>query len=372
MTSELSELKLVFLEKCQNVHGFKYNYYLVKYVGFKVKVNITCPDHGVFEQTPVYHLNGGGCGGCKNEKRKRELVKTARERFLKESSKIHSSKYDYSLVDYVDSRVKVKIICPEHGIFEQKPSYHIRGSKCSGCNLAETRIRQTKTQDDIINKFIETHRNKYNYSKVEYVNSHVSVDIICPEHGIFEQKPYSHINGVGCAKCKPNAKLTQEEVVERFRDVHGSKYDYSKVEFINTWTKVKIICPNHGVFEQTPSSHFVSVCRKCSDEIKQFDMVKKYTVNEKLGQELGLFYKLKFQHVSGFEFIKVGITSKGLKERYSSTKYKDFIYEVQELKVMTNLASAELERTFMKTTELKKFKFPKGVEFNGKSECFCV
>lgn len=364
--------KFAFLKKSRKLHGVMYDYSLVDYVGCKTKVKIICPEHGVFEQTPVYHVNGGGCVECKKEKRKREFVKTARERFLKESSKIHNFKYDYSLVDYVNSGISVKIICPEHGIFEQKPNIHIRGSKCSACNLAENILRRTKTQDDVIRKFVEVHGFKYDYSLVEYVKSQKRVKIICPEHGVFEQKPCSHISGVGCAKCRPNARLTQDDVIKRFKEVHGSKYDYSLVEFVNTSVKVKIICPEHGVFEQTPSGHFVSICRKCSDKIKHFDMVKKYTDNEKLGQELGLFYKLKFQHVSGFEFIKVGITSKGLKERYSNAKYRDFVYEVMELKVMTNLECAKFERDFIKNTKLKKFKFPKGVEFNGKSECFCV
>jgi hypothetical protein len=96
---------------------------------------------------------------------------------------------------------------------------------------------------------------KYDYSKVkfEHVNKHVC--IICPEHGEFWQKPGIHLRGYGCPICGGSKRLTNEEFIEKARLVHEDKYDYSKVNYINTSTKVCIICPEHGEFWQTPNSH---------------------------------------------------------------------------------------------------------------------
>ena len=82
------------------------------------------------------------------------------------------------------------------------------------------------------------------------------LSIICPKHGIFWQKPNSHLNGSGCPKCFGFEKLTIDEFIKRSRKVHGEKYDYSLVNYVNAHTKVNIICPVHGVFQQIPSSHW--------------------------------------------------------------------------------------------------------------------
>lgn len=106
-----------------------------------------------------------------------------------------------------------------------------------------------------INNFIkrarEVHGNKYDYSKVEYINAKTKVCIICPEHGEFWQKPSDHLNGCGCKKCayKRNDGFSKRKKLEQFiidaKYIHGDKYDYSKVEYINAKTKVCIICPKH-------------------------------------------------------------------------------------------------------------------------------
>jgi very-short-patch-repair endonuclease len=81
------------------------------------------------------------------------------------------------------------------------------------------------------------------------------VCIICPIHGEFWQRPNDHLTGYGCTYCGNNIKKTTEYFVEQARKVHGDKYDYSKVDYVNTHTKVCIICPTHGEFWQTPNNH---------------------------------------------------------------------------------------------------------------------
>lgn len=129
------------------------------------------------------------------------------------------------------------------------------------------------TTKDFIQRARKVHGNKYNYSKVEYVNSRTKVIIICSEHGVFEQTPDSHINRQhGCDKCAVEAKKQKlssntEEFIQKAREKHGDKYDYSKTEYVNAKTKVKIICLKHGVFEQEPESHLQGCgCRQCVSE----------------------------------------------------------------------------------------------------------
>lgn len=122
------------------------------------------------------------------------------------------------------------------------------------------------TQEEFISRAIAAHGNKYDYSKVVYVNAHTKVCIICPEHGEFMQMPYSHINGGRCKYCA-NPKDTFEGFIQKARLVHGDKYDYSKVEYKGSNVKVCILCPKHGEFWQTPSSHLTGRgCRKCVKE----------------------------------------------------------------------------------------------------------
>jgi hypothetical protein len=117
-------------------------------------------------------------------------------------------------------------------------------------------IMKKLTTKEFIKRAKEIHGNKYDYSKVEYGNAKTKVCIICPEHGEFWQNPSSHYqNKRGCSLCSNNKKLTTKEFIKRAKEIHGNKYDYSKVEYENLHKKVCIICPEHGEFWQNPSKH---------------------------------------------------------------------------------------------------------------------
>lgn len=123
-------------------------------------------------------------------------------------------------------------------------------------------------QDDKTIQFIEKarkiHGDRYNYSKVKYVNSNTKVCIICPIHGEFWQIPRRHIQGSNCNKCTHHYTRTTTEFIQEAKKVHGDKYDYSKTEYIDTNTKVCILCPIHGEFWQLPPNHLKGKgCRKC-------------------------------------------------------------------------------------------------------------
>ena len=133
-----------------------------------------------------------------------------REDFIERARKVHGNKYDYSKVIFIDDNTKVKIICPIHGEFDQSPKSHaIRGYGCRKCGRLVCADKTKKTNEQIIKEFKNVHGNKYDYSKVNYVNAFTNVTIICPEHGEFEQTQHEHLKGHGCKKCgnKKNNEL---------------------------------------------------------------------------------------------------------------------------------------------------------------------
>ena len=274
-----------FVEKAKKKYGDKYDYSKVEYNGYNVKVCIICPEHGEFWQTPDRFLQGRGCPRCGLELMKKSLTKTSDE-WIEEARKIHGDKYDYSKVEYKNAHTKVCIICPKHGEFWQTATKHITCKK-SGCPIC-AREKQTLTTEEFIRRAKQIHGNKYDYAKTKYVNQKTKVCIICPKHGEFWQLPNGHLEGKGCKYCKHNVKMTTEEFIKKAIQVHGDKYDYSKVEYDGLENNVCIICPKHGEFWQTPHHHILGFkcgCPKCNmSKLEQFVV---NTLNER---------KIKFIH----------------------------------------------------------------------------
>ena len=190
-----------------------------------------------------------------------------REEFIKRAKEIHGDKYDYSKVEYINSQTKVCIICPEHGEFWQRANEHLQGRGCLKC----CHDKRKSNVNNFIKQAKEVHGDKYDYSKVEYKTALTKVCIICPEHGEFWQTPHSHLKGCGCLKCcreiqNEKKKITQLGWIERAKEIHGDKYDYSKVEYIDSRIKVCIICPKHGEFWQVANRHLRGGgCPKCKN-----------------------------------------------------------------------------------------------------------
>jgi len=210
--------------------------------------------------------------------------KLSTEQFIQKSKEIHNNFYNYSNVIYITSFSKVCIICPIHGKFQQTASSHLRGKGCPKC-ANEKRNQKTKItcSDFFIEKANKIHNNKYDYSKVEYINAHTKVRIICPVHGEFLQSPNKHLVGRGCPKCSKHYKPSTNEFIQNSQQVHiKGTYDYSKVKYINNRTKVRIICPVHGEFLQSPNKHLAGKgCQKCNSskgEIKVEQWLKEKNI----------------------------------------------------------------------------------------------
>lgn len=253
-----------FIAEAATIHNNKYNYSKVVYKNSSEKIVVTCKSHGDFLISPHKHLIGQGCRICNG------YVALTQLSFLERSNDKHGKLYDYSKTEVKSKHNKVVIICKLHGEFEQLPSNHIKGQGCPECAQIVRAKSQRYTSQEFINSVQTVHLNKYDYSKVNYVNSQTKVEIICPLHGSFNMKPNSHYNGQGCPECgkinaRNNIALDYSVFLERAELVHNNRYIYQKDSYVNYTTKMAIFCNDHGFFEQTPHSHISmkTGCPKC-------------------------------------------------------------------------------------------------------------
>jgi rubrerythrin len=206
-----------------------------------------------------------------------------KEEFVQKAKLVHGDKYVYSLVDYKKGNIKVKIICREHGVFEQTPYRHLNKHGCKECNP-----KRALTTKEFIIKAKEIHGDKYNYSLVKYVNWNTPVKIICCEHGVFEilaGRLLDRKTKNSCPECKkidnlnivrnPTNKKTTEEFIEDARKIHGTRYEYALVKYERGDIPVIIGCPIHGKFEQKPNNHLKGYgCPFCGNYRKMMKMKK--------------------------------------------------------------------------------------------------
>lgn len=228
------------------------------------------------------------------------MKKLTKEEFIEKAKQVHGDKYDYSLVKYNGNTKKVQIICPAHGMFWQLPNNHLAGKGCNRC-AGHARL----TNEEFVERATKVHQGKYTYEHTEYVSGHVPVKITCPIHGVFEQDPFSHLSGHGCGKCadEQNAERIRKPFdwfVENARQLHGDKYAYDKSTYVDTQTKTRIICPEHGEFWQVPYAHLSNQgCPKCG--------IIKYGSQARIGTE---------------EFIRRSKEVHGSMYDYSNVKYE--------------------------------------------------
>lgn len=227
----------------------------------------------IFEQTPNGHVSAkNGCPICAGNNL------TDKEGFIEKARGIHEDKYDYSLVNYVASKVKVDIICNKHGVYSQRPCDHINQKQ--GCPKCAGLGRTTK---DFVYDASGKHDDKYDYSKVIYEAYNKPVIIICPIHGEFEQKPCIHIQGSGCQKC---TESKGERKVALFLEKNNLNFEKQKI-FSNCKNpktdrhlKFDFYLPNYNICIEYDGECHYEPWRLCSDadlklkEMKQRDKIK--------------------------------------------------------------------------------------------------
>ena len=184
----------IFIDRSNKSHDFKYDYSISIYDDCKSKIQIICPTHGIFTQSASGHMSGKGCRRCAKQ------TQYTTSLWIEEANKIHNFRYDYSLVDYKDSKTKLKIKCLEHGVYETNPNNHLRGKNCPLCSRVYQGTKRMTQEEFIINSQ-KKHNYKFNYDNIKYKLSNLSVTVTCPIHGEFDVTAGSHLHGTGCKYC---------------------------------------------------------------------------------------------------------------------------------------------------------------------------
>lgn len=306
------------------------------------------------------------------------MKKLTHTQFIEKAREVHGDVYDYFKTVYKTMRKKIVITCNEHGDFEMLPGSHLNQKQ--GCRECK-RYSRLDGRRLTTNKFVEAankvHNNKYTYLKTIYTKSTDKVIITCKEHGDFEQNSSSHLQGSGCKKCyKPKGrykKRSTKEFITKAKKIHGKRYNYSILTYTNSYTKVKIICQEHGEFEQLANNHLRGQgCIECALECTGWT----YSNWEKASEKSNNFDSFKVYIIKCWneneEFYKIGKTYTTINKRFRRFKDKKLPYSYEVVKIFEGGARemSELEKQLQK--ENKSNKYTPKIKFGGMYECFKI
>jgi hypothetical protein len=349
-----------FILRCNHKHNDKYDYSKVKYVNSTTKIIVICPIHGEFSQRAAHHIYGIGCPSCSGK------IKKTSGQFVKEATKTHNNFYNYDKFIYVNNHVKSIIICPIHGEFLQTASDHLQGKQCRICagNFK-------KVTDQFIIEANAIHNFKYDYSSSYYTSYRDKVNIICPDHGKFEQNAGSHLQGYGCSKCYGNCLYTTDDFITKACTKHNNFYNYNKSIYVNSCSKVIITCPIHGDFEQEAASHLSGCgCKKCANtKSKGGYCINRFLEEPNLKNKLAILYLIKI--IDGNQsYYKIGVTVSTIKKRFKAKEYRQLI--INPIKIFSGiLYDMFLVEQYILQNIVNKYTKPSCISFSGGyTECF--
>lgn len=317
--------KEIFLERAHARWGDRWDYSETVYARSKSPVEIRCPEHGAFMQSPESHLKGYvGCGRCSGQ-----LVDTAE--FIRRSLEVWGTKWDYSKTEYVTNKRKVIVTCPQHGDFSVWPRHHQDG--VSGCPTCGDRRRISS--EDFLAKAYSVWGDRWDYSKTVFLKTTEEVTITCPQHGEFSQTPKLHLTGgMGCLGCSAR---TEEGFMNRASTIWDDRWDYSKTMYAGANSHLVITCPQHGDFKQIAEKHLRKNvgCRSCKVQTSGSELELGEFLNS-LGfmVEAGRRDLLQESRQEVDFYIpskQVGIEFNGV--YFHSEKFKDKNYHLQKLSI---------------------------------------
>lgn len=267
---------------------------------------------------------------------------------------IHSNQYNYSKSVCQKTDIKITIICKHHGEFQQTPASHLIGRGCPACKRL--------TSEEFITRCQKVHPN-LNYDLAVYTKQDVKITVSCKEHGTFKQSANNHLHGTGCPKCarirsdKSNIS-TLTEFIGKANKKHKGKYLYNKSIYINSSSKIKIMCKGHGVFEQQPNNHINGQgCPTCAEITR----IRGHLVQSKKTT----LFRLYFVQVNNIW--KVGVTSNTVKERFRDDNLQEILYVSKYISLER---AVKIEQYIIK--RYRKYKNKKKVMRwdSGNTECF--
>lgn len=357
-----------FLRRAKQVHGDEFTYDEGSYTLTNEKMRITCSAGHEFWMKPNDHVGSKqqGCGRCLGMHK--EIGQ-----FILESREVHGDKFDYSESIYEGSRVPLKIKCTNGHEFWMNPNAHV--SSKQGCPQCRPNLTYG-SGGHWVTRAKEKHGNLYDYSKVpDIVKAADKVPVICAEHGVFYTNASAHINaGYGCGKCSGTIKLTTDEFIKKAKEKHGDRYDYSEVEYITTSVHVKIGCPEHGTFHQTPNNHLRgSGCPECARR-----KLTRWNLGNFSDEELEepcLLYLVKITNKeTGDHFMKIGITVRSVRERFALLDKDVFEMETLLEEESNRMISMDVEERVLSELEKRNERYRvhdlRGLDVGGWTECF--
>lgn len=286
----------LFINKSKEIFDDKFIYDNVEYVNNKTNVELICKEHGSFSVRPDSHLSKKyGCKECGIIKRT-NIRKNSN--WYSDCIKVHGYRYDYSLVNYINSKTKVSIICKEHGVFNMILNAHItQKHNCPKCH----RVFDT---NDFITKSKIIHNNFYDYSNSIYVNAREKIDIICNKHNKFMIQPYLHLQGQGCPKCKMskgeskiNNVLTNLNIKFECQKTFSDCISENKLKFDFYLTEKNICIEYDGEQHFRPIEYFGG--ENSFNKLKERDNIKNvYCVNNNI-----ILLRIPYSSYNDIEYI---------------------------------------------------------------------
>ena len=230
------------------------------------------------------------------------MSKMSQDEYIKRCTAKHNGKYDYSITEYVKSSDKIKYICPKHGVIKQNAHSHLSGTGCPYCAIEENHNKSRYTTEKFIELSKKVHGDKYDYSQVDYKDSQTKVAIICHEkdamgneHGIFWQKPNSHLQGHKCPRCNGRKKSSEQWIAEAKAIYPEGKYSFEKTNYVHARDKVIVTCKKHGDFLTLPRDFLRGHgCPKCQMSKLETSVEKKM-----LEENIDFERQKKFSWLSG-------------------------------------------------------------------------
>ena len=363
-----------FIQEANIKHDGAYDYSQVKYINSHTNIEIICPLHGSFHQSPTSHLSRSGCSDCS----KLKMIAIARQNSLNSVKKrLHKKTEGYvQIVDATFTKInaQAKFVCVKHGEFIRTVNTALYNpNTCLECfkeTNSTTQLEQSTAELNVKKKLkdgITCEPFLYEGGKK------TSVVLNCPMHGSWSVLYASIVSkGAKCPKCAhamampsrissikaknlEKQDLYWEKYLIKFKAQHGETYDYSLASFINAKTPIKIKCLVHGEFQQTPDMHIRSGCRLCADEeLSGLYSKRFFELKPELANVPATLYLLKLTW-STDSCYKIGITRTTLKRRFGAALGRGIHIEVLRVLETTLIKSWQHEVQFLSIKELKRF-----------------
>ena len=249
--------KSKFIEKSRRMHNNFYSYDNVVYDNTDIKVEITCPVHGSFYQTPHDHLNGHGCRLCWMDRRApkpKEKIFKGRyhigfDEFVSRATERFGERFSYNPSKYIDISSNTSITCHVHGEFTVAAYNHLKSESggCPGCKDAS----RFMSSEEYISRVFDKRGDKIDLSKSVYTGYRDNITVVCSKHGEFTcMASYLLKSKHGCPMCgKEKILITKPIDNDEYISRISSKFpelDFSNSVYTGYINDVEFVCPTHG------------------------------------------------------------------------------------------------------------------------------